>query len=755
MREKVERGGVGKSGVRLTEFEHNANLGEGFVRRLNKEATSFFFTNFSDETLAVDLWRIFAKYGRVGEVYIPNKRDKWGGRFDFVKYLEVQKVEELSKKLAEVWCDTYKLRINLSRFGRNFNNSARVQPSLNTSSKAEGVVGGRSFMEVLGGNGGGVKVGTGKGKNQATTPASFSSPLELEPDMPFRSVLERSVVGKVPQGKSIMQLQLNLCMEGYRNIRVASMREGWAIVFSDSGGDIGLAMNNKVWWDGLLEGVRPWSPIMATSKREIWVRLYGVPLQLWCDRVFSKILEQCREVLGLDEVTSGKARFDVARVKISAPLLGNIDFSQKIVSEGISFEVRVVEERGGPLEFVHIAKEEDQLGWSAAVSSCASDERGGPELAQVVGGDFCESDSDGSKQVGQGVSAAVQVEQTRREETRIFEVVQQDSFNKPEEERPILSTVHAVKLKRGDKIGVCSDEVGQLRGLSTSYLGESAGDQGVDQVGTGDMLPSPIQLEPNVTGPIMLGLGGPNGKDVERVEGDLIVVMERVVEPTSIGPMEGKRVIDKLDSLIQNSRGRLQDVEEQNFTQEKSNLSSSSASSSQNTTTHKNATRSKHRKPLSRLPFPNMLGPTCLRIVEVMSKAGTSSRRKKCGRENDESQDPIPQLAVEDIRREVVDEAEETRHNLEQVVDIEEDVAPNSGVNFLMGSDDLEDVDGFVRNRKGPEAQRSEAEQIMEIQSHLGLSYVGNKEVLVDRIVELEVRDREKMVNVEESHGFQ
>jgi hypothetical protein len=150
-------------------------------------------------------------------------------------------------------------------------------------------------------------------------------------------------------------------MEGYRNIRVASMGEGRAIVFSESGADVGLALNNKTWWEGLMEDLQPWSPLMVTTKRELWVRIYGVPLQLWNDRVFSSILKPCGEVIGLDEETRGRARFEVARVKISAPLLGDIDFSQEIISQGMKFVIRVVEERGGPLEFIHDSREEDQL----------------------------------------------------------------------------------------------------------------------------------------------------------------------------------------------------------------------------------------------------------------------------------------------------------------------------------------------------------------------------------------------------------
>jgi hypothetical protein len=66
----------------------------------------------------MDLWGLFNKFGRVGEVYIPNKLDKKGQRFGFVKFKEVSNAKELEGRLGDVWWDSFKLRINLSRFNR-------------------------------------------------------------------------------------------------------------------------------------------------------------------------------------------------------------------------------------------------------------------------------------------------------------------------------------------------------------------------------------------------------------------------------------------------------------------------------------------------------------------------------------------------------------------------------------------------------------------------------------------------------------
>jgi RNA recognition motif-containing protein len=107
MREKDEREWVEKKGKR-----------KGYVQRLDQASTSFFFTNIPDDVKAVDLWPKFAHFGRVGEVYIPEKRDKQGSRFGFVKYRDVRDAREQLDLISDIWVGTYKIRVNIARFGK-------------------------------------------------------------------------------------------------------------------------------------------------------------------------------------------------------------------------------------------------------------------------------------------------------------------------------------------------------------------------------------------------------------------------------------------------------------------------------------------------------------------------------------------------------------------------------------------------------------------------------------------------------------
>ncbi|XVF11360.1 hypothetical protein REPUB_Repub08aG0021100 [Reevesia pubescens] len=66
-----------------------------------------------------DLWFVLTKYGaglgRIPDVFIPQKKDKRGGRFGFVKFKEVKDVNALLAKLNLIWFGSFKLRVSLAK----------------------------------------------------------------------------------------------------------------------------------------------------------------------------------------------------------------------------------------------------------------------------------------------------------------------------------------------------------------------------------------------------------------------------------------------------------------------------------------------------------------------------------------------------------------------------------------------------------------------------------------------------------------
>jgi hypothetical protein len=109
---------------------------------------------------------------------------------------------------------------------------------------------------------------------------------------------------------------------------------------------------------------------------------------------FRMVTKDFGEFLFMDSETRNRTQLDVARVKLSRPLLGTIDRVVPVLVQGVSAVVRVLEEKGCAVEDDRRVQE-DQLRLSGAASSCNSldQRRVGVAVEKSVLGD---SDSNGS-----------------------------------------------------------------------------------------------------------------------------------------------------------------------------------------------------------------------------------------------------------------------------------------------------------------------------------------------------------------------
>jgi hypothetical protein len=150
-----------------------------------------------------------------------------------------------------------------------------------------------------------------------------------------------------------------------------------------------------------LAELRVWKPNLVSSRREIWVAIYGIPLHAWGEDTFRNIANRCGVFLEVDAGTRNHERFDVARVKLEAPLCGRIDFVLKLLIQGAGYVVRVVEESSVIMR--DDAYVEDQMRRSEVGSSCASGGQG--SVRAVLGGlDAVLSESDASEECQQNPS---------------------------------------------------------------------------------------------------------------------------------------------------------------------------------------------------------------------------------------------------------------------------------------------------------------------------------------------------------------
>ncbi|MCI21720.1 endonuclease/exonuclease/phosphatase family protein, partial [Trifolium medium] len=160
----------------------------------------------------MELWKKFARYGRVGEVYIPSKLDKRGKRFGFVKFKEVKNLEVLSKQLYEIWCGAFKLRVNVARFNRfDAQSKLPLERHKDGHHKSEAnVIEGNTFKTTLVGKQGIVEM-------EKCKEGSAVAPVSILPSPDVLLNLEISSVGFLVKGKVGLQVQGRLYEEGYKS----------------------------------------------------------------------------------------------------------------------------------------------------------------------------------------------------------------------------------------------------------------------------------------------------------------------------------------------------------------------------------------------------------------------------------------------------------------------------------------------------------------------------------------------------------
>ncbi|WJX32262.1 hypothetical protein P8452_20607 [Trifolium repens] len=267
MRGKVERETVGREGF------GESSRARGYNRRQDNNATSLFFHNFPEEVTVADLWKIFLKFGRAWDIYIPQKLDKRGCRFGFVKFLDVGSVKDLLYRLEEVWWGTYKLRFKLAKFDRSApNKEVAIVPKHKREAEVRagrlGEDGGRTgrkvdrdktYREVLECDRYVASIGESglKAPYEAESPTvlpccshSRKEVWKVVPEPSQLQLLQASLVGYLKDSKYALAIQGCIKLEDYHFISATPLGGDQILLSSTGLHDLSLVvLENKVWWE--------------------------------------------------------------------------------------------------------------------------------------------------------------------------------------------------------------------------------------------------------------------------------------------------------------------------------------------------------------------------------------------------------------------------------------------------------------------------------------------------------------------------
>ncbi|XP_058784214.1 uncharacterized protein LOC131658985 [Vicia villosa] len=289
------------------------------------------------------------------EVSISPRKNNRGRRFGFARFAGVQDGRLFAVRLDNIQIAGGKIHANLPRFIRG--KVGGVTGSFGVVARNSGVRGG----VLKGGN----EVGEGSGRvgwNASRGSRSFATVVkgglavdvdvaETNPTLCFNSKtvvkerLRKAYVGRVLIPGSAFNIQTYIEMEGVFAVRVTPMGGGTCLLEDREPGFIdALIAEGETWWQSWFSEIKKWEENMVDGSREVWLRIYGIPVHGWNPEFFIALAEVWRIFICVDERTSKGEAYDVARIRVKIKLSSKIPESVTVNIDNKSFILLVRED---------------------------------------------------------------------------------------------------------------------------------------------------------------------------------------------------------------------------------------------------------------------------------------------------------------------------------------------------------------------------------------------------------------------------
>ena len=332
-RERERRGRERERRGRETRPIYGGNAGQGGHGAEEKtgksaygtgDATTFFFSNFSNGFGELDMHKIFQKWARVKEVFIARRLNKGGRRFGFVRFFEVGNAARLEKELDQIFIGNVKLHVNVPRYRRHVPESRvykfpPVVPhpeSRRRGGEGQAEVrrerkkaiwvkkkGEESYAEIVRG-----------GPRQAWKGPTFSAQKQILPWM------EASVVGQLRAELDLDQLREEFLKGGLSTVFLRSLGDNLVMLMPREGESMqALIKLNKEWFESVFTSFEPWSEKCIASHKVVWVRCYGLPLSLWNKECFSKVVGDKASLVSIGKATLLWENLEYAILQVRMP----------------------------------------------------------------------------------------------------------------------------------------------------------------------------------------------------------------------------------------------------------------------------------------------------------------------------------------------------------------------------------------------------------------------------------------------------
>jgi len=307
--------------------------------------TTFFFSHFLVNYGERELWKIFQRWGRLHEVFISRKLNRWGNRFGFVRFYDVRNVGRLEKELDFIRIGNMKLHVNVPRYMKvnvsEGDNVGKQNPKAKVQQQAQGMI--KSvWREKEGGKQkslGRVKSRNGDEVESAWKGQSFLAQT-VEPEW-----LVDSWVGTMKIYRSMEALRELMMQAGLGSIKTRFLGDKDVLLTRQDGMKLkDIATANSDVMAEIFEFLQPWTADNPRGIKVVWIRCYGLPLNLWTMDCFSHIANNVGTLLEVDEATLEWERLEYARLKVRIQVSDKADLSKRMKINDMVYLVTFIEE---------------------------------------------------------------------------------------------------------------------------------------------------------------------------------------------------------------------------------------------------------------------------------------------------------------------------------------------------------------------------------------------------------------------------
>lgn len=157
--------------------------------------------------------------------------------------------------------------------------------------------------------------------------------------------MERNVVGQYNADLDFKQLGEEFVRGGMNMVIVRSMGDNLALLTPREGENMKeLIKLNREWFDSIFVSIDPWKKSRVASHKAVWVRCYGLPISLWNEDCFARVVGEVTTLISIDKAALLWENLEFAQLQVKLEINCYVMVAKKMRINDHTLSISVEEE---------------------------------------------------------------------------------------------------------------------------------------------------------------------------------------------------------------------------------------------------------------------------------------------------------------------------------------------------------------------------------------------------------------------------